>query len=677
MCRKLRPIFGKKIDDLYLKYSLVDDIRTKQEIEQAISALYQKYVSKSLLTDNILLEPPEEETIKGEYPLGKVIYAEKELHTFGLREKDWMRHCCITGMSGSGKTTFAFQILGNFIFKNKPFLAFDWKKSFRPLIRLNEKIRIYTIGNEEISNFKFNINKPPKGVNPKEWVSTLADLITETFSGSYGVHKILVDVIDKAFKDFGVYAGSNNYPTWYQIKDRLIEKAESLTTKSRESEWIESTLRIAHALTYGNFGKTICYKGEMEENIEELFNKQTIFELSSLSSTEKKFFSQFILTYIYKWAKAGNTNITNEFKFAILVDEAHNIFLKEKTNFVTESITEVIFREIREYGVSLITLDQHISKLSDVVSGNAACNIAFQQMLPADIEAISKLMQLQEHKEYFTKLPVGTAIVRLAERYYEPFLIRAPNIKLKDTPISDEEIKKRMKEIISNDTKRKLFIKRCQEEKLIKEIMKLKTIQEQAGVKTDEEELRRQALITLNKGTIKAVQEAQKKYEQEEKDKQKPYGLTNHIQQKILDMSKKRMLSGESPEQIKKWFINEGYKRSDVMKTFNYMRRKGIIKKYSKIGEEKIRLSLTEEEKKLITTIMKNPEASISELYKIAGLSPRKGNNTKISLEEKGIIEIDEIKTEKGWKKKPRIIYNDQLITILTQNNKEAEELAT
>ena len=31
----------------------------------------------------------------------------------------------ILGGSGSGKTTFAFQILANFIFKKKPFLVFD------------------------------------------------------------------------------------------------------------------------------------------------------------------------------------------------------------------------------------------------------------------------------------------------------------------------------------------------------------------------------------------------------------------------------------------------------------------------------------------------------------------------------------------------------------------------
>ena len=78
-----------------------------------------------------MLEPPEKSAVSGEYELSKVIYANKELFPFALREQDWPRHVCISGMSGSGKTTLALNILQRFIEKDKPFLVFDWKKSFR------------------------------------------------------------------------------------------------------------------------------------------------------------------------------------------------------------------------------------------------------------------------------------------------------------------------------------------------------------------------------------------------------------------------------------------------------------------------------------------------------------------------------------------------------------------
>src|SRR3989344_2382569 len=199
LCKKLRPIFGMKIDRLYVQYTLADSLEKRLEIERIVNALFQRYINRSMLSEKVLLEPPESDVIKGEYPLAMISYSDKNLYPFGLREKDWIRHVCITGMSGSGKTNFAFQILGNMIIKQKPFIVFDWKKSFRPLTKIDDNIMLFTVGNNEISNlFRFNINRPPKKVDPKEWLNFLCDLISESFNTSFGVHKILIEVLDKA-----------------------------------------------------------------------------------------------------------------------------------------------------------------------------------------------------------------------------------------------------------------------------------------------------------------------------------------------------------------------------------------------------------------------------------------------------------------------------------------------
>ena len=215
----------------------------------------------------------------------------------------------------------------------------------------------------------------------------------------------------------------------------------------------ESALRIATVLTFGHFGKVCNYKGENAMRVEELLNKKVIFELNSLSNIEKKFFCEFLLTYIFKLKKAKQSPVENEFDHVILVDEAHNIFLKEKTHFVKESVTDMIYREMREYGTSLVCLDQHISKLSDTVKGNSAVHIAFQQQLPDDIRDISGIMQLTDRKEYFSKLVVGSAIVKLAERYTNPFLIEVEAVDLKkggvkNSEIKSSEIKSRMQAVL-------------------------------------------------------------------------------------------------------------------------------------------------------------------------------------------------------------------------------------
>lgn len=506
ICKKLKPVLGKKADQLYLKYVLAESREDKEQIQHLLNMLYEKYLNTSLLNEKILLEPPQADVVGGEYPLGKIVYADKEVGTFGLREKDWPRHVCISGMSGSGKTTFAFQILANLIMHKKPFMIFDWKKSFRPLIKLDKEIMCFTVGNDQVANFfRININRPPKGVGPKQWVSILCDLIVESFFASFGVHKILREVLDQAYRDFGVYNGSNNYPTWRQIKDRLETKAEDLHNKrGRESEWMESALRIADSLTFGPFGDALNSKDQYGFEISEMLDKKVLFELHALGTAEKKFFCEFILAYLYFLKKFNQEVYSSNFKHAILVDEAHHIFLKEKPNFVKETVTEVVYRELREYGIGLVCLDQHISKLSEVVAGNSATTVAFQQVLPQDVETVSGIMQMRDTRKYFSMLPVGHAIVRLAERHYAPFLVKVPFIDIKGNMVTDQDIQKNMEILIGHQKQKKLFSEQVTEKNIRKIMGKLDQAFKISGVRTsgdgsdlrDSEEKVRESMAT-------------------------------------------------------------------------------------------------------------------------------------------------------------------------------------
>jgi len=622
VCRKLKPLFGDKIDQLYFKYSTSESLEEKNEILQILGGLYQKHLSQ-LLDKDILLEPPQKDALNGDYPLAYVSYAKKKLFQFALREKDWPRHVCVTGMSGSGKTTFAFNILRNFIAKDKPFLVFDWKKSFRPLVDLDAGVMAFTIGNDQVSNlFKTNINIPPKGVAPKEWINTLCDLLVESFSASFGVHKILLETLDETFEGWGVYEGGKHYPNWQHVKKMLEQKAKD--SKGRESGWYESALRIASVLTFGSFGKTVNYDGKKNLSVEDLFDKKVIFELNSLSNIEKKFFAEYILTYIYKLKKASESESESGFDYAILVDEAHNVFLKNKTNFVSESVTDMVYREMREYGISLICLDQHVSKLSDTVTGNSACHIAFQQQLPEDIRSISGLMQLSDNKELFSKLHVGTAIVKLSERFTAPFLIEAPFIDLKKYSISDERLAKRMKYMIQgiDVEKNDLEFK----EKIInpEPIQKIPEVQVTAP-KIKEEVKPVQEIIVKEQTSLTEKQEVLYAF------------IKSQLSQGKTLLETEQILESELKQNL--------YTMVDVLQAINHAMKVefGKSKRYQepkdKIIKEEIIVKeipngLSAEAHKFLEFLRLNQthKLNTTNLYKAIGLSTRKGNNVKNEL---------------------------------------------
>ena len=666
---KLKPILGSKIDELYFRYSMSESLEERTQIIQILSALYQKYLGQ-FLDKKVLLEPPEKSAVSGEYEIAKVVYANKELFPFALREQDWPRHVCISGMSGSGKTTLALNILQRFIEKDKPFLVFDWKKSFRSLINTDPSIMCFTVGNESISNlFKTNINIPPKGVSPKEWINTLCDLLTESFCVSFGVHKILLETLDEVFEGWGVYKGSPHYPNWQHIKKMLEIKARE--AKGREATWFESALRIASVLTFGDFGKVINYDGKKSLSVEELFDKKVIFELNSLGNVEKKFFAEYLLTYIFKLKKANSEKTTEGFNHAILVDEAHNIFLKSKTYFVSESVTDMIYREMREYGTCLICLDQHISKLSDTVTGNSTCHIAFQQQLPQDVYDVSSIMQLPEKREIFTQLPVGYAVVKLSERYTSPFLIKVPYTDLRNSTISDEKITSKMDCVIQGIEVEKTdpeFREALIGEEKPHSISSI--IEESMKEKSTENELE----ISLE------IPEIPENIE-DKPEKLEITGLTS-VQDVLYDFIRKQVSKGRTIKEAEK-MLEEGlpeklYKEADIFLATNYALGRILTKSdyinsinVNQLSYQEEPFNLIEietytspknpsEEEKFVDFLKKNPNHTKStvEIYKLIGVSTRKGNILKNKLLSKGIIKVQEERSDKGWKKIIRLNAN-------------------
>ncbi|MFH1641686.1 MAG: DUF87 domain-containing protein [Nanoarchaeota archaeon] len=635
ICKKLRPFLGNKIDELFLEYGLAESQEKKQEIFAIILALYSRYVDESMLDQSVILNMPKND-MSADYNLGEISFPNKQPKIFGLRAKDWTRHVCITGMSGSGKTTFALRILSTFIKNKMPFIVFDWKRSFRRLTQLSKDVVIFTVGKPKASNFfRFNVNKPPVNVAPDEWITILCDLFCECYGASYGVHKLLSEVMQKAFRDFGVYSGSDNYPTWYQIRDRLEDMSSKPGPRSRESEWLTSALRIAHSLTFGEFGNTINDKSKHNLGVAEMLENQVVFELDSLGTMEKKFFCSFMLLYIYKHKKANSDHAKNEFSCALVVDEAHNIFLKQKTAFIQESVTDTIYREIREYGISLVCLDQHASKLSDTVIGNSSTNIAFQQIHPFDVDTIAKLMFLYDDKRIFTQLNVGEAVVKLTERYHEPFLLKVKELQFSDMLLTDPELR----DYVKKSCLLKKRLKHCEEmikaENLVKEIRRIEDATRASGVKiTNDETIKMQ--LAVKKDMEKALQIGKKKVL-----------MKNHLQKQIFEEILEVLEQTRSLKEAKADFKARNFNTGDINKAFKLFLETPAgseIAKFLDLWNSTVAKSRNYPINvfRFLDKLQNTGEnLSVTQLYKELCLSARKGNDIKTELEDIGLIKSE------------------------------------
>ncbi|MFW6230828.1 MAG: hypothetical protein ACOC32_02275, partial [Nanoarchaeota archaeon] len=324
------------------------------------------------------------------------------------------------------------------------------------------------------------------------------------------------------------------------------------------------------------------------------------------------------------------------------VDEAHNIFLKDRPQFMEESITDMMFREIREFGESIVCLDQHVSKLADVVSGNSACNIAFQQQHPDDIRAASELMQLNDRRDdkrkYFSMLPVGYAIVKLAERYHNPFVIKAPYIDIKKNRVNDQILEQEMEGRVKNVKRMKVHTESEEEAQIRRNVKQMEKVFYTSGVSDAREN-----------GDFLNYQAQKKAYEAERKP------IKNHHQRDLVLVIGELIDKGVDLKHAKEALVKQNYKRSDITTAITNI----DYDKYLKAQQNAMKNSSSAELLKFLTKPqmefleqVAQRSYTVSELYRTLQVSGRKGNELKKNLTDLDLIKTVEERSEKGMKKK-------------------------
>src|SRR6202035_5401851 len=92
------------------------------------------------------------------------------------------KHCFITGMTGSGKTTSCFNLLLQLYRLGVPFLVIEPVKSeYRSLLTQIPSLQDFTPGDEDTAPFRLNIFEPPPGVKLQTHVENLESAWNASF----------------------------------------------------------------------------------------------------------------------------------------------------------------------------------------------------------------------------------------------------------------------------------------------------------------------------------------------------------------------------------------------------------------------------------------------------------------------------------------------------------------
>lgn len=436
--RKLRPIMGPQLDTLWQEY-IVSDTSIRQTIERTLRVTLAQRLGETFEGKYVLLKPPPQDLAAGKYPGGMIHYGNQSFYPFALREDELIQHIGIFGRSGSGKTNLCYMLLQGLVAAGKPFLVFDWKRNYRDLTvkRDFRDLDIFTVG-RNIAPFYFNPLIPPPGTQATVWLKKLIEIMCHAYFLGEGVTVLLMRAMDHLYRQSGLYEGRvKGYPNMAMVRDYLL----NYKTKGRSAGWMESAMRAVEVLCYGEMGTVL--NAPRPFDIVKLLDRRVILELDALTNADKTFLIESLLLWIHHYRMAQQQR--EDFKHAIVIEEAHHILLRKKQETTgEETVTDILLREIRELGESIICLDQHPSLISKPALGNTYTTFAFNLKHRGDIAMVQDCLHLDsEQAGYLGRLEVGWAMVKLQGRWFLPFLVKLPLVYVEKGSITDEDIRRR------------------------------------------------------------------------------------------------------------------------------------------------------------------------------------------------------------------------------------------
>ena len=376
------------------------------------------------------VNPTQPKELNESFELGNIIQNGLKLENSKvfLDKKLLNQHIFISGVTGAGKTTTCQQILLN---SGLPFLVIEPAKTeYRGLYELDNEIQFYTLGNEQISPFRFN----PFELLPNEKLAGHIDILKATFAAVFPMEASMPYLIEEAIvrsyesKGWDIHTSKNflfespfqcngqAFPIMSEMLEQLKAVIESKGFGADLQQKYEGSLisRLDN-LTVGSKGRMLNTRVSID--VSALLDQKVVIELDELKDEQDKALMMGLLIGRVAEAVKQRHKLQSDFKHLTLIEEAHRLL--EKTQGFDDGAKKLgvnlfanLLAEVRKYGEGLIIADQIPNKLAPEVLKNTNTKIIHRLFAADDRQTVGETVGLSEEQiNFLPMLKAGEAIV--------------------------------------------------------------------------------------------------------------------------------------------------------------------------------------------------------------------------------------------------------------------------
>ena len=391
---------------------------------------------------------------------GSLISHDSSNIKIGCPENAFTKHALIVGTPGSGKTTFSFNLLLQFIKRGIPFLAIEpTKAEYRAMMDAIPDIQIFTPGNNSVSPFIINPFIPPRGVTVEQYIPSLASAFKAAFAMPSPLDIIFLRAVracysENGWKDYSKH-GDTDVAAFGLYEFILTFKR--IIDESNYSGEVKGNLQSAGVFRLMNLieQNSNIFDTIHTVPIEDMLCRPTILELNSIDNAEQKALIMALLLISISVYTKNNQLGDGKLKNIILVDEAHVLLGggsspaqdgADSRGATIKSLQDMI-AEIRSYGTGIIIADQSPTKVSREVVANTDIKISFRLVQSSEKELIADSTNMDRNaRQRLSRLKPGEAYVYFS-RLENPQLVMTEDIREKEKirlNVPNEEIAGKM-----------------------------------------------------------------------------------------------------------------------------------------------------------------------------------------------------------------------------------------